>query len=1183
MHSFDPLTIPLTGQQLVEASAGTGKTFSIAQLYLRFILEGGLDVDNILVVTFTISATDELRQRIRLRLREALDSLLSAGTGNIEMKDEVLKALLDSIQDRQQAIQRLTDAISRMDESSVFTIHSFCKRMLQEHSFESGSPFDAEFIESESLLRIEIIQDFWRQRFYSAASAETEWAAVTFQEPQGLLMTLSPLLAHIEVSCIPEVNDDAMKVLQAECEKHFLAAMEKWREQSEEILEILKHDSALTRNEKSYRLDRVEIMMAGMERLSSMKNAPWLLPKRTELLAASVMAGHLKKNKTAPEHSFFTLFDAFVQNNQQLTRLARIHVITSALQYLKAELQKRKNERAQMYFNDLLVRMDGTISGQDGRDLVRRIRQRYKVALVDEFQDTDPLQYRIFHNLFGKEPSPGLYMIGDPKQSIYSFRGADVFAYIKAKRDTLLQSAAFTMDTNYRSTSAMVDAVNTLFDKENSFVFGDDIGFTPVQSGSKADEEPFIVQGTTPDPLQAMILPVDRVASPGKHTIAKGRAENAAARWTAMEIARLLDLGRREEAQIGQQNLTGRDLAVLVRTHREAEMIQQELARLRISSVYYSQDSVLVTNEARDLHLVLTALLDLSDTARVNTALTTPLFGLDAHQLEQLLIDAARWDAQVAKLEEYNLIWRSQGVAAMLQKLLGDQLVVQRLIKYAGGERKLTNYLHLTELLQEASATELGMDGLVRWFGMQRNNPGETGSNQQLRLESDENLVRIVTVHKAKGLEYPVVFLPFIWNCRPVKSDDMLSFHLPEGMQHVVDLGSGNSEYFQLAEQERLAEDMRLLYVAVTRARYCCYFCWGKMSGMEQSAMAWLLHRGSKGSVPVLSVPDEERIIQDVEALNAEKNVLEFPAYKDETRETYPAVKEIDLELVPKVFQGQIDTGWIISSYSRMARAAVHLNRAEEVEYQQPVTFQEITGQNVFTFPRGAEAGTCLHNILEVLDFEAPLDEDFSLLVKDHLQLNGLDVKWSPVVCRWVEDIIKTPLEKDSGLRLKGIQQDNRLAELGFYFTMESLKPDQLNSVLRDFGYRPIEMMEQELNGLMRGYIDLVFCCQDKYFLADYKSNHLGFSAADYTHSRMKEAMEEHRYDLQYLIYVVAMHRYLESRIKNYDYDKHFGGVYYLFLRGMREDYPDGNGIYYILPERELIERLDKCFGRPGK
>jgi len=515
----------------------------------------------------------------------------------------------------------------------------------------------------------------------------------------------------------------------------------------------------------------------------------------------------------------------------------------------------------------------------------------------------------------------------------------------------------------------------------------------------------------------------------------------------------------------------------------------------------------------------------------------------------------------------------------MLQKLMAGQQVAQRLLPRINGERKLTNYLHLAELLQEASESRPGTDCLVRWFSMQRRNPEKAGDSQQLRLESDENLVRIVTVHKAKGLEYPVIFLPFIWSCRTRKTDEILLFHRPDTLEHVADLGTGEQEHYLQAERERLAEDLRLLYVAVTRARYCCYFCWGRIRDMERTAMTWLLHREGQDRMTGMAGLTEEAISEGVAALNKTDRLLGYVTYPPPAgggpREG--AVKGSVLEA--RIFQGRIDTGWTITSYSRMVKTAVHSDAKGEVEFPSTEPVPASAGRSVFTFPRGAGAGTCLHDIFEQLDFSGYSAEGLGEAVTRQLRKSGFEDDWAPVVCRWIEDVLQTPLDTDTGLRLRDLSGGDRLPEMGFYFAMRSFDLPRMKRVLADFGFDAVAERDEELKGLMRGYIDLVFRHRDRYFLADYKSNYLGPVREDYGSGELEKAMREHRYDLQYLIYTVAMHRYLTGRINGYGYTHHFGGVYYLFLRGMHPDHPPGSGVYHTVPPFELVELLDGCFG----
>ncbi|MDH3330089.1 MAG: hypothetical protein OEM01_12720, partial [Desulfobulbaceae bacterium] len=701
--------------------------------------------------------------------------------------------------------------------------------------------------------------------------------------------------------------------------------------------------------------------------------------------------------------------------------------------------------------------------------------------------------------------------------------------------------------------------------------------------GGKADAEPFRLKGKTPFPLQAMIIPPEENADGNGAVITKSRAEDIATQWSASEISRLLCLGAEGKATFGNRNLTGNDLAVLVRTHDEANLMQQALSRLYIASVYYSQDSVFSTDEARQLYQVLFALLDLSDERSVRTALITDLFGLHAADLYRQQQNDAERETLAAELQEYHHCWQNYGLMAMFQKMLASRHIVQRLLAEQAGERKLTNFLHLVELLQEASLKFQGMDSLIRWFCDQIHDPEPDKANQQLRLESDENLVRIITIHKAKGLEYPIIFLPYLWRARPVNKDRIFSFHEPGTYRILADLGTDDPDHYRLAEQERLAEDLRLLYVAMTRARHMCCFNWGRINGLESTPLAWLLHRNGAAGAPSAKMMDDQRVFHDLSRLNSADQLLDYVPYPSDFNRVFVSPSVAKKMLKAKVFTGKIDTGWAITSYSQLAASHEAQELQPDVPAAEAVTEKEGEKNSVFGFPRGAAAGNCLHGLLEQIDFADIHENELPELVENHLAKTGIGREWTTVVCGWIKDIVETRLSGETDLRLLDIGMEERLIELGFYFSMHNLDIRKINRVLTDFSIPPLDARPAYASGLMKGYIDLVFYYNGRFFIADYKSNYLGSGYDDYQPQHLAKAMTEHRYDLQYLIYTVALHRYLETRMSGYQYDLHFGGIYYLFLRGMKPENGSENGVFFTLPPRSLVERLDLCFGYPEK
>lgn len=1250
MHPLNPLTLKLHGQILIEASAGTGKTYTIALLFLRLLLEKGLSVDKILVVTFTKAATEELRGRIRQRIRDALDVLEGQGPDD-PLLQELLNTACKDIPTEKAAIL-LGDALTRMDEAAIYTIHGFCQRMLQEHAFESGAPFAMEFIESEQLLRKRIMEDFWRKRFYPAAEEEAAWVASLWQSPEELLASLGGHLGRQDVQCIPAVSEEEVEAQAEKLTTLFAQVQQQWQEEGEVIIELLRENKRLSRDKrKGYGLVRLEAAQELLHEFLTAPNPPWLVADELELFTHSKIQSSLKKTgkAEAPDHPFFALFEKFFQAHQQLSRARRVLVLNQARTWLREELSRRKEAQEQLSFDDLLTHLERALQGESGERLAQSINTRFPIILVDEFQDTDPLQYRIFAAVHraGKattnpsassdasaqqadRKSPGLFLIGDPKQAIYSFRGADIFTYIQARQDTPPENR-LTMTTNYRSATPMVEAVNALFHHEAPFLFAkDEIDFPEVQAAGLADKAPLLVgekesgsaeqcrgespcsplqteqaQGPAPTtclekptPLTCLLLPEGDKGKP----LSKGPAEELAARLCAHKIADLLVAGQEGTARLGDKPLSAGDFAVLVRTHAEAELIRKELSALSITSVSFSQESVFSGKEARQLLTVMTALHDLSDAALVRTALVTELFGYTAQRLERLRNDEQEWEELMAILHAYRRTWQQQGVIPMLQKLLKEQQTVSRLHAAPSGERMLTNFLHLAELLQAESRHCFGVHGtnaLLRWFSDQIHSPEKHAENQQLRLESDENLVKIVTIHKSKGMEYPVVFLPFLWAARPCSPKRPLAFHRPdEPEQLCLDLGSGKSEHFLLAEKERLAEDLRLLYVAVTRARACCFFCWGRVSGrsntMEDSALCYLLHNG---------MPDPEQLMTDLEKLNNETTLLTLKPFPERFPAPNFSEEEGETRLSSPLFTGKIDTRWQLTSYSGLT-ASLHAGSSDALQPTVSSTSgperpdydeQADKGENketsppeppcldAFSFPKGAAAGTCLHAILEYIHFTDPTEHE--TVISTELARAGFDQSWLPVVRRWMQDILLTKLAgKNEGeeFSLADIREPNRVNEMAFYFPLAELRLGRFNQVLEKFSYPPLPNQHAVLEGLMVGFIDLVFSHHDRYYLADYKSNFLGDRPDDYQQEQLKTAMLDHRYDLQYLIYTVALHRFLKERIREYRYEQHFGGALYLFLRGMHPDHEPGTGVFADRPPLALIEALDQVMGLPN-
>ncbi len=1172
---LEPRRLPLQGIGLIEASAGTGKTYTIVALYLRLLLEKGLDLDRILVVTFTNAATEELRSRIRRRIVEALDALEAGSTA-----DALLADLIDRLPDPGAARRHLADTLARLDEAAVYTIHGFCQRMLQDNAFESRVAFEAEFVTDESELRRTVVCDFWRRRAASMDNLQARWLRSRWNGPEALLETLQPLLRDPRIRIVPDPADLAAAGDLSTLAGAFAALKTAWAANRDTVVKILETDEGL--NRRSYTktvvrsaIDAMDAMLGG--------DVPLVLPDHVARFTPGFLAQKTKSGHQCPHHAFFDRCGAFAEVLESALRAETIRFLAEARAYLSTELARRKRQRQILFFDDLLRLMDESLDGPDGARLAAAIRKRFPAALIDEFQDTDPLQYRIFRRIYPPAENCALFLIGDPKQAIYSFRGADIFTYMQAKADTGDRST-YTLGTNWRSAAGLVAAVNHLFSSAcRPFVYDRDIPFFPVAAGPEADRTPLKIDGKVPAPLVFAFLEKGDLPATGNGAIKAETARDAAAAFCAGRIARLLALSRQGRATLGDAPLRAGDIAVLVRSHRDGLLMQEALRARAVASVSLSQQSVFETPEARCLQQVLLAVAEPGNENRLRAALATDWMGWRADQILTLDEDGGPEDVRT-RFRAYRDLWLTRGFETAFLALIDREAVCRRLRAEPDGERRLTNLMHLGELLQAAARRCVGTEPLLRWLADQRN--GGSGEDERLlRLESDEALVQIVTIHKSKGLEYPVVFIPFAWAGGKENRGPVL-FHDPgPPFGAYLDFGSDDLDTHRgLAASEDLAERLRLFYVAVTRARHLCVLTWGRINTAERSAPAWLLHPDPRSDPPASAMKDldEAAIRARLDDLAAGAGgTIAVETIAGSMEEGTPAPAEAPTELRARPFSGRIRRDWRLTSYSGLVAGT----DAERPDYDaQPAMEQTVEPEApvdpVFRFPRGTGPGQCLHELLEKLDFPTAAGAGLDQAIAFQLERYAIDGAWGATVAGLVGRVLDTPID-GGDLCLRRIARGDRLDEMEFHYPLAGLDSSGLGNTLAGFAaWRGTGdgLLFDPVRGLMKGFIDLVFRHRDRYYIVDYKSNHLGDRFDDYGPEQLKTAMAAHRYGLQYLVYTVALHRYLRHRLAGYDYRRHFGGVYYLFLRGMHPRHGASRGVFYDLPEPALIEALDALF-----
>jgi exodeoxyribonuclease V beta subunit len=827
---------------------------------------------------------------------------------------------------------------------------------------------------------------------------------------------------------------------------------------------------------------------------------------------------------------------------------------------------------------------------------------------VDEFQDTDPVQYAIFQNVFGKGGAI-LFLIGDPKQAIYSFRGADLFAYMKAAGHV---DSRYTLTRNWRSEPGLITAVNTVFSNgANPFLYQEIPFENGVPKEGKA-QDPLVTNDKTEPPFHLWFVDSNEVGDGG--VINKGVAYELIPRAVAGEISRLILLGRRKKALFGSRPLREGDIAVLTRTNREAQLMQDALSGLKIPSVLYSTGNLFDTHEAMEMGRVLEGIANLHDERVIRAALATDMMGVSGETVEELQRDEAGWEVWLTRFREYYDMWGKYGFIRMFRYFLLREKVRSRLLSLPNGERRLTNVLHLSEVLHQAAVEEkLGMVGLLKWLARQRDPGSPRLEEHQLRLESDANAVKIVTIHKSKGLEYPIVFCPFSWAKSKIDPKEVFTFHdAQDDWRLNLVLDPEGSPNRASAEKEELAENMRLLYVSLTRAKNRSYLVWGRFRDAETSSISYILHPPGDSAENVVEETgnhfkelEDGAIRRDLETLarKSKGNILLSDMPRTPGKEVTPAEKEKE-DLAGRDFAGTILRDWKIASFSGLtsglrekedflSHASMDLPDHDQAFHPEGPPLEE-EPFSIFAFPRGAKAGSLLHEVFEGLDFTEKDQSVIRHLVDGKLREYGFGKEWGETVEKMIARVLTAPLQSGSdGLTLSRVGNKDRLTELEFYFPLQPITPKKLKKVFADHGGASLssqfpgrieELDFSPARGFMKGFIDLVFQFKGRFYIVDWKSNFLGNRAEDYSRERMAREMEESFYLLQSNLYVLALHQYLKKRLPDYRYRDHFGGVFYIFLRGVDPKAGDEFGLYRDLPGEDLVEALSRTLiGPVGK
>jgi exodeoxyribonuclease V beta subunit len=1160
MQPLDILTMPLNGKSLIEASAGTGKTYTISHLMLRLLLlpqdklsEKPLSIENILVVTFTKAATQELKDRIRANIQAAQDYVSTKKAG-----DKVLKAIVDESisQHGDDVVFKLCrQAILSMDDAPIFTIHGFCQRVLGEFSFQAQQSYDQNLLENNKAMIAELSEQLWRESFYHLSDDAAEFCASTLKNPEHLRKRFDSLSDETLIKPFSRALESIMEDVQTS----FSRARTCYESHSQDIHQIFIDGVGGNSFTKSTIPKRLNALRTFFDNSPN----PYIKSDVSQWFSQSFIN---EKTKQAPQHSFFDIMDSL---NDALEELV-IAFLNEALVDYQAMMTKEKSEANVMFFDDLVknfalaVGEAESVSGEASfaageasrvSELLKiRLRSQYPIALIDEFQDTDQWQYQIFREIYHQEQNMGLLMIGDPKQAIYGFRGADIHTYFKARNDVASEKQ-YTLATNWRSHPQLVQQVNSLFRQiENPFV---QQGFPEYPDvGSPPEFKDKVGLLTSEGEASFSVIALE-----GEGGLPALRDE--AATKTASFIADCLN----KPSTLNGKQLQPKDICILVRKGKQAKQMKDALAAEGVNSVYLSKESVLQSDEAISFIRLLLACADPYDLKAIYTALGDGLIQYSTEKIYALQNDAKQLQTIQEAFLLANETWQKKGFMPMWQALLQVFEIGQKLLSQSNGERRFTNLNQLAEIFQALDKNHLSHEQQIEKFKQWVSLTESDEEHYKMRLDTEANLVSIVTIHYSKGLQYPMICCPYLFDGSSPSDDDFII--VDENTQQRKIAWKGDKKAKAQTELNELAEDVRLLYVALTRAEYHVNLCWGKVKDIDKTAL-WhvLLERQTK----VKNVEGEVAWKAFTEMSGCVINPEAGQAFSEDVSQKGDALPEGSVKTLTR----SLEWPYKARSYSALLLNA-HQSHHQEKDHDE---FDEVKAEdvefewNIFHFPKGAEAGNFMHHVFEFTSF-TDHETTNPEVIKTALERYDFDEQWQPVLERHFSNCLKTPFNKHH-VSLSELPEEQLAKEMDFHWVAKSIDGAAIAKLLSSFRDTEAEFAFQEMEGYFKGFIDLVFEHNGQYFVLDYKSNFLGFTSESYNFDAMHEAMQSHYYDLQYLFYVAALQRYLKQLIKDYDYEAHIGGVYYLFVRGMVIG--SDTGIYYVKPPKSVIDQIESFF-----
>ncbi|CAL4323056.1 RecBCD enzyme subunit RecB [Buchnera aphidicola (Chaitophorus sp. 3695)] len=1142
--------IPFKGIKIIEASAGTGKTFTIILLYLRLLL--GINnkkkylVKEILIITYTKNAKIEIQNRLEKNIYHCYIDCLSKKTKNLHFKQ-----LFQKIKDYKNASILLKKAYIEIHNASIYTIHGFCKYILNIKNFNHDYSCTKKKYQEEILYK-KSVYTFWRKFFYPL---DTEISNIIFKywkNPDNLLLEIVQFL-----SIKSKIYFKNKKKVKNIYEKHYdnIKKIKNFKKKWTNI-NILLNENFLKKkfNKRIYNQKNISRWIKKITKWTLKKTKNYSIPNELKyFVKEKIELNCYKFHKT--DFLFLKIIKKFLKIKFSLKE----NIIFYAIKKIPKILKKIKKKK--FCFDNLITSM--LLFLKNKKNLAQFIEKKFPIAFIDEFQDTDNQQYNIFKKIYRNKKKSSLILIGDPKQSIYNFRGADIFFYLK---NTFKISNLYTLKINWRSSKKLIDSINLLFKRhKNSFIFKE-IQYKSILSSQNSSKKKFIIDNKEQPAITFWLHKnKNKKIDDYNNWISKKCAENI-----SYLISKIKNKKAILETENNKKKLKIKDICILVKNFKEFEILKLQFKKKNINTYYTSnKKSIFKKSIIKEIFYILQSILNYSNEYYFNRAITTSIISKNFYTLIQLKKKYLKLSKLKNKFIQFLNIWKKKGILNLIKNIIYQSPIYEKY--FFNGQKKncISNLIHLGEILEKKSILKKNLFFLLTWLKKKIYQDNQYNENYSQRLTyNNKNCINITTIYKSKGLQYPIIWIPFISN---FLSFQKLIFHDRKKF-HILTNIKKKEKQIKLEKEEKLSEEIRLLYVAITRAIFHCSIGVSPFINMKKihnqtkfhnSGLGYILQKGKKMNI--------KEFKNEIKKINLNKNIhiTSKNLIPDYIKKNKNKKNIIEKNYLQRIFKIEENT-----SYTKICKKKIEIKNIKKKNKKN--NCQNKTNKLTKNyFPKGKKYGIFLHKILEHINFKK---KNHYLILK-FLKNIKLKKNWFSIIEKWINLILLKPLNKIK-INLYSLNKKDYIKEFKFSLPLKkNINIHLIDKILNIKNKNINKNFKENFNTkhkILTGSIDLIFTFNKKFYVIDYKSNFLGKNSKFYNKKYLKKEIITNKYYIQYYLYSIALHRFLKLKLKNYKFKKNFGGFYYIFLRGINQK--NKNGIFFCKPKYYLIKKLNNYF-----